>query len=56
MVPRDTTHQSGTLREHLIRAAKLAETEIAVKKPSNGFYFGLMTPERRSDRGRKKAA
>jgi hypothetical protein len=45
-----------TVRQQLLRAAKLAEVEIAVKKSPSGFYFGLMTPERRSNRGRKKAA
>src|SRR5687767_12703206 len=46
----------ATLRQQLLRAAKLAEVEIAVKRSPSGFYFGLMTPGRRSDRGRKKAA
>ena len=46
----------ATVRQQLLRAAKLAEVEIAVKKSPSGFYFGLMTPERRSNRGRKKAA
>jgi hypothetical protein len=43
----------ATVRQQLLRAAKLAGVEIAVKKSPNGFYFGLMTPERRSSRGRK---
>jgi hypothetical protein len=46
----------ATLRQQLLRAAKLADVEIAVKKSPTGFYFGLMTPERRSNRGRKKAS
>src|SRR5688500_18034406 len=46
----------ATLRQQLLRAAKLADVEIAVKRSPAGFYFGLMTPERRSNRGRKKAA
>src|SRR5918999_914053 len=46
----------ATLRQQLLRAAKLADVEIAVKRSPGGFYFGLMTPERRSDRGRKQAA
>ena len=45
----------ATIRQQLLRAARLAGVEIAVKKSPSGFYFGLMTPERRSNRGRKKA-
>jgi hypothetical protein len=41
----------ATVRQQLLRAAKLAEVDIAVKKSPNGFYVGLMTPERRSRRG-----
>ena len=43
----------ATVRQQLLRAAKLAGVEIAVKKSEKGFYFGLMTPERKSNRGRK---
>jgi hypothetical protein len=43
----------ATVRQQLLRAAKLAGVEIAVKRSPDGFYFGLMTPERRSNRGRK---
>ena len=46
----------ATIRQQLLRAAKLAGVEIAVKRSPSGFYFGLMTPERRSKRGRKKAS
>lgn len=45
-----------TVRQQLLRAAKLAGVEIAVRKSPNGFYVGLMTPGRRSNRGRKKSA
>lgn len=44
-----------TVRQQLLRAAKVAGVEIAVRKSPNGFYVGLMTPERRSNRGRKAA-
>ena len=37
-----------------MRAAKLAGVEIAVKKSPDGFYFGLMTPKRKSKRGRPR--
>lgn len=42
-----------TVRQQLLRASKAAGVEIAVRKSPNGFYVGLMTPERRSNRGRK---
>ena len=45
-----------TVRQRLLRAADEAGKEIAVRKSPNGFYVGLMTPERRSNRGRKKQA
>jgi hypothetical protein len=44
-----------TVRQQLLRASKVAGVEIAVRKSANGFYIGLMTPERRSNRGRKAA-
>lgn len=43
----------ATVRQQLLRAAKLADVEIAVKRSPDGFYFGLMTSDRRSNRGRK---
>ena len=46
----------ATLRQQLLRAANLADIEIAVKRSPSGFYFGLMTPERRSKPERKKVA
>lgn len=44
----------ATVRAQIMRAAKLAEVEVAVKKSADGFYFGLMTPKRRSRRGRPR--
>lgn len=44
-----------TVRQQLLRASKAAGVDIAVRKSPNGFYVGLMTPERRSNRGRKAA-
>lgn len=45
------------VRQKLLRAAKLADVEIAVRKaPRGGWYVGLMTPARRSTRGRKPKA
>jgi hypothetical protein len=43
----------ATIRQRLLRAAADANREIAVRKSENGFLVGLMTPERRSKRGRK---
>lgn len=42
-----------TVRQQLLRAAKSAGVPIAVRKSDHGFYIGLLTPERRSTRGRK---
>jgi hypothetical protein len=44
-----------TVRQQLLRASKVAGVDIAVRKSASGFYIGLMTPERRSNRGRKAA-
>ena len=43
----------ATIRQRLLRAAADAKREIAVRKSDRGFLVGLMTPERRSRRGRK---
>ena len=43
----------ATVRAQILRAAKLAGVDLAVKKSPAGFYFGLMTPKRKSNRGRK---
>lgn len=45
----------ATVRQQLLRAAKLEGVDIAVKKSPQGFYFGLMTPKRKSNRGRKRS-
>lgn len=45
-----------TVRQQLLRAAKAAGVEIAVRKSESGFYVGLLTPDRRSKRGRKPKA
>jgi hypothetical protein len=44
----------ATVRAQILRAAKLAGVELAVKKSADGFYFGLMTPKRKSKRGRPR--
>jgi hypothetical protein len=45
-----------TIRQRLLRAAHDADREIAVRRSPGGFLVGLMTPGRRSNRGRKKAS
>ncbi len=44
-----------TIRQRLLKAATDANVEVAVRKHGNGFLVGLMTPERRSNRGRRRA-
>ncbi len=44
----------ATVRAQLLRAAKLAGVEVAVKRSPDGFYFGLMTPKRATRRGRPR--
>jgi hypothetical protein len=46
----------ATIRQRLLRAAADAKRDIAVRKSEKGFLVGLMTPERRSRRGRKARA
>jgi hypothetical protein len=45
-----------TIRQRILRAAAEANVEIAVRKHRNGFIVGLLTPERRTNRGRRAAA
>ena len=45
-----------TIRQRLLRVASDEGREIAVRKHGGGFVVGLLTPERRSRRGRKPAA
>ena len=49
----EATEKPATVRQRLLRAAADANKEIAVRKSEHGFVVGLMTPERRSRRGRK---
>jgi hypothetical protein len=48
--------KSITIRQRLLRAAQDAGKEVAVRRSPRGFVVGLMTPERRSNRGRKRAS
>ena len=44
-----------TIRQRLLRLASGMGTEIAVRKHGDGLLIGLLTPERRSTRGRRRA-
>ena len=48
--------KAPAVRQKLLRASKLADVEIAVRKSPKGWYVGLMTPARRATRGRKPKA
>ena len=48
--------KAATVRAQLMRAARLAGVDVAVKRSPDGFYFGLMTPGRASRRGRPRKA
>lgn len=45
-----------TVRQRLVRAAAEQGREIVVRKSDRGWYVALATPERRSRRGRRRAA
>lgn len=44
----------ATVRQRLMNAAAREHKEIAVRRYGRGFAVGLMTPERRSNRGRPR--
>jgi hypothetical protein len=44
----------ATVRAQIQRAAKLAGVDVAIKKSAEGFYIGLLTPQRKSKRGRPR--
>lgn len=48
--------KAATVRRRLNDVAKAAGKDIAVRRTPDGFYVGLMTPERRSRRGRRPKA
>jgi hypothetical protein len=49
----EPTEKALTVRQRLLKVAAESDKEIVVRKYGNGFAVGLMTPERRSRRGRK---
>jgi hypothetical protein len=52
----DPDEKPITIRQRILRAAADAGVEIAVRKHGTGFIVGLLTPERRTNRGRRAAA
>jgi RNA binding exosome subunit len=52
----DKTEKALTVRQRLMRAADEAGKEIVVRKSARGWLVGLATPDRRSRRGRRRAA
>lgn len=48
--------KAPAVRQKLLRASKLADVEIAIRKSPKGWFVGQMTPARRSTRGRKRKA
>ena len=52
----DPNEKAITIRGRLLRVAADENVEIAVRKHGEGFLVGLLTPERRTNRGRKAAA
>jgi hypothetical protein len=49
----ESTEKPLTVRQRLLKVAAESNKDIVVRKYGNGFAVGLMTPERRSRRGRK---
>lgn len=49
----DASEKALTVRQRLLKVAKELGKEVVVRKYRDGFAVGLMTPERRSRRGRK---
>lgn len=45
-----------TVRQRLMKAAEAAGKDIVVRKSDNGWLVGLATEDRRSRRGRRRAA
>lgn len=45
-----------TVRQQLLRASKAAGIEIVIRKSEKGFYVAKLTPDRKSNRGRKPAS
>lgn len=51
----DPSEKPITIRQRLLRVAADSNVEIAVRKHGDGFLVGLLTPDRKTNRGRRKA-
>jgi hypothetical protein len=52
----DKDDKALTVRQRLMKAAEATGKEIVVRKSEKGWLVGLSTPDRKSRRGRRKAA
>jgi hypothetical protein len=52
----DAAEKPITIRQRLLRVAAEEKVEIAVRKHGEGFLVGLLTPERRTNRGRRQGS
>jgi hypothetical protein len=50
----DDDEKPITIRARILHVASAMGTEIAVRKHGDGLLIGLLTPERRSTRGRRR--
>lgn len=50
----DTSEKPITIRQRLLRVASDSNVDIAVRKHGEGFVVGLLTPDRRTNRGRRR--
>lgn len=39
--------KAATVRAQIVRAARIAGVDVAIRRSDLGYYVGLMTPERR---------
>jgi hypothetical protein len=44
-----------TIRQRLLRVAAVSNVQIAVRKHGDGVLVGLLTPDRRTNRGRRRS-
>ena len=51
----DPNEKPITVRQRLLRVAADSNVQIAVRKHGDGFLVGLLTPDRRTNRGRRAA-
>ncbi|MEZ4596217.1 MAG: hypothetical protein R3C32_04830 [Chloroflexota bacterium] len=44
--------KAATVRAQIVRAARIAGVDVAIRRSDLGYYVGLMTPERRGRPGK----